>query len=270
MAGDGLMQADGTMQEETRQSKTEAAYSLLRRDILATRLKPGAALKLGALRDAYGVGWTPLREALSRLEAEKLVTAISNRGFAVAPVSKGELEDLARARMVVELPLLLESIANGDEAWEAAVITSHFRLSRCKIAPDDPSEAAVDEWDEKHSAFHDALLSAARSSWLLRFHATISDQLRRHHRFLGLAPTLRAAEGRQEGYEAAVTALREAMGIEHHTALMEAALDRDMERARRLMEEHIGYTLHAYIQAGEEAGRRKRSDKAGGRKATVE
>jgi DNA-binding GntR family transcriptional regulator len=172
--------------------------------------------------------------------------------------------------MVVELPLLLESIANGDEAWEAAVVTSHFRLSRCKIAPDDPSEAAVDEWDEKHSAFHDALLSAARSSWLLRFHATISDQLRRHHRFLGLAPTLRAAEGRQEGYEAAVTALREAMGIEHHTALMEAALDRDMERARRLMEEHIGYTLHAYIQAGEEAGRRKRSDKAGGRKATVE
>src|SRR5690606_38695828 len=102
------------MQEETHPSKTEAAYRLLRRDILATRLKPGAPLKLGALRDAYGVGWTPLREALSRLEAEKLVTAISNRGFAVAPVSKEELEDLARARMVVELPLLLESIANGD------------------------------------------------------------------------------------------------------------------------------------------------------------
>lgn len=228
-------------------SKTEAAYRLLRHDILTTRLKPGAPLKLGALRDVYGVGWTPLREALSRLEAEKLVTAISNRGFTVAPVSRNELEDLARARMVVELPLLLESIANGGPEWESAVVTSHYRLSRCKVAPDDPSDGAVDEWDEKHAAFHDALLSAANSHWLLSFQATISDQLRRHHRFLGLAPILRAAAGLQDGYEKAITALREAMAIEHHTALMEAALDRDLERARILMEEHVGYTLHAYI-----------------------
>ena len=91
-------------------TKTEAAYRLLRRDILSTRLSPGTPLKLNALRDAYGVGWTPLREALSRLEAERLVTAISNRGFAVAPVSRAELEDLARSRLVVELPLLVESI----------------------------------------------------------------------------------------------------------------------------------------------------------------
>ena len=239
------------MQEQLHPSKTEAAYRLLRRDILATRLKPGAPLKLGALRDAYGLGWTPLREALSRLEAEKLVTAVSNRGFAVAPVSGAELEDLARARLVVELPLLLESIANGDDAWEAAVLTSHYRLSRCRIPPDDPSEAAVDEWDEKHTAFHDALLSAARSSWLQRFHATLSDQLRRHHRFLGMAPALRAAAGRLEGHEKAVAALREAMGIEPHTALMEAALDRDVDKARKLMREHIGYTLHAYNHSGD-------------------
>ncbi|MHA6641592.1 GntR family transcriptional regulator [Mesorhizobium sp. A623] len=235
------------MNNQVSSSKTEAAYRLLRHDILTTRLKPGAPLKLGALRDAYGVGWTPLREALSRLEAEKLVTAISNRGFAVAPVSRPELEDLARARMVVELPLLLESIANGGAEWESAVVTSHYRLSRCKVAPDDPSEAAVDEWDEKHASFHGALLSAASSNWLLRFQATISDQLRRHHRFLGLAPILKAAEGFQDGYEKAIAALREAMAIEHHTALMEAALDRDSESARILMAEHIGYTLHAYI-----------------------
>src|SRR5690606_24885730 len=114
---------------------------------------------------------------------------------------------------------------------ESAVVTSHYRLSRCKIAPDDPSEAAIDEWDEKHAAFHAALLSAARSSWLMRFQTTISDQLRRHHRFLGLAPTLRAAAGLHAGHEQTLAALREAMALTHHTALMEAALDRDMERS---------------------------------------
>ena len=237
------------MQDDEQFSKTEAAYRLLRRDILTTRLMSGAPLKLSALRTTYGVGGTPLREALSRLEAERLVTAASNRGFAVAPVSKEELEDLARARLVVELPLLLESMEKGGSEWEDAVVTAHYRLSRCKIAPDDPSDEAVDQWDERHEAFHDALLSASTSRWLLRFRSTISDQLRRHHRFLGLAPTLRAAAGMTDGYEEAVTALREAMAIEHHTALMEAALDRDIERAKALMTAHIGYTLHVYVHS---------------------
>ncbi|CAI2936605.1 GntR family transcriptional regulator [Aminobacter niigataensis] len=242
------------MQDDEHSTKTEAAYRLLRRDILTTRLMPGAPLKLSVLRNTYGVGWTPLREALSRLEAERLVTAISNRGFAVAPVSRGELEDLARARMVVEIPLLLESMDKGDADWEAAVVTAHYRLSRCKIAPDDPSDEAVDEWDEKHEAFHTALLSAATSNWLLRFRSTVSDQLRRHHRFLGLSPTMKAAAGQKNGYEAAVAALREAMAIEHHTALMEAALDRDVERAKKLMIDHIGYTLHVYVHTEDGSG----------------
>lgn len=235
------------MQDDEHASKTEAAYRLLRRDILTTRLMPGAQLKLGVLRTAYGVGWTPLREALSRLEAERLVTAVSNRGFAVAPVSRPELEDLARARLVVELPLLLESMTKGGSDWEAAVVTAHYRLSRCRTAIEDPSDAAVDDWDEKHEAFHNALLSASTSSWLLRFRSAISDQLRRHHRFLGLAPTLRAAAGQKNGHEQAVAALREAMAIEHHTAIMEAVLDRDHEKAKALMIDHIGYTLHVYV-----------------------
>lgn len=237
------------MREDEHSTKTEAAYRLLRHDILTTRLLPGAPLKLSTLRSTYGVGWTPLREALARLEAERLVTAISNRGFAVAPVSRNELEDLARTRMVVELPLLLESIENGDSDWEASLITAHYRLSRCKTAAEDPSDEAVDAWDEKHEAFHAALLGAARSNWLVRFRSTISDQLRRHHRFLGLAPALRAAAGQKDGYEKAMAAIDEAQSIGPHTALMEAALDRNMERAKALMTDHIGYTLHVYIHS---------------------
>lgn len=244
------------MQDNEHATKTEAAYRLLRRDILTTRLMPGAPLKLSALRTTYGVGWTPLREALSRLEAERLVTAISNRGFAVAPVSRPELEDLARARLVVELPLLLESMEKGGSEWESAVVTAHYRLSRCKTAVEDPSDQAVDDWDEKHEAFHTALLSAATSSWLLRFRSTISDQLRRHHRFLGLAPTLRAAAGQKNGHEDALAALREAMAIEHHTAIMEAVLDRDYDKAKALMVDHIGYTLHVYVHTEDYGAKR--------------
>ncbi|TIW76064.1 MAG: GntR family transcriptional regulator, partial [Mesorhizobium sp.] len=74
---------------------------------------------------------------------------------------------LARARMVVEIPLFLESMEKGGKEWEDAVVTAHYRLSRCKTAVDDPSDAAVDKWDENHEAFHAALLSAATCDWLL-------------------------------------------------------------------------------------------------------
>ncbi len=236
------------MPNEAYLSKTEAAYRLLRRDILTTRLRPGAPLKLNSLRNSYGIGWTPLREALSRLEAERLVTAISNRGFAVAPVSRIELEDLSRARLVVELPLLQESIEKGGREWEDSLVAAHYRLSRCRTAIDDPSDAAIDEWDEKHEAFHAALLGAATSSWLLTFHSTIADQLRRHHRFLGLAPTL---QGLKDGHREAMDALRQAVAAEQHTALMETALDRNFERAKTLMTAHIGYTLNVYVHRGD-------------------
>ncbi len=57
-----------------------------------------------------------------------------------------------------------------------------------------------------------------------------------------------------EGYEEAVAALQDAMAIKHHTELMEAALDRDIERAKVLMADHIGFTVNVYVQS-EDGGR---------------
>ncbi len=248
-----LRRAELTEKHET-STKTETAYQLLRSDILKTRLQPGAPLKLGLLSETYDVGWTPLREALSRLEAERLVVAISNRGFTVAPVSRAELEDLTKARTVVEIPLLLESIAHGGADWESGIVTAHYRLSRCKTILEDSSELAVDTWMERHEAFHAALLSAAQSSWLMRFRSTISDQMQRHYRFLAFAPALRAAAGETAGYEEAMAALHKAQSIGPHSDLMDAVLDRDTVRARALMDEHFGYPLEVYaIEEGEAA-----------------
>ncbi|EKF17829.1 GntR family transcriptional regulator [Nitratireductor pacificus] len=235
--------------EEEPRTKTEAAYLKLRKDILATRLMPGAPLRIGALRETYGLGWTPLREALSRLEAERLVTAVSNRGFAVAPVSRGELEDLSKARLAVETTLLEEAIRTGGGAWEEAVVTAHYRLSRCTNPGRTLSEAALLDWVQKHQEFHEALLSAADSEWLKHFYAQIWGQLCRHHIFLTVRPTLRAAAGHETGHEAALAALHDAMSLDQHTRLMELSLDRDLEGAMALMKQHVGLTVDVYTLA---------------------
>lgn len=230
-------------------TKTEIAYRTLRQAILETRLLPGAPLKLGAMREAYAVGWTPLREALSRLEAEHLVISSANKGYTVAPVSLAELADLTNARRHVELPLLAESIANGDEAWETALVAAHYRLSRAKPPVENPEDFAVTDWKERHEAFHLALLSASRSKWLLRFYLQIKDQMNRHHRILGIAPGLGAARGPDWKESPAYAAMRDALALEPHTELMNAALDRDVDRAVRLMDAHIGLTQGVFAAA---------------------
>lgn len=237
------------MQDESAQiSKTGAAYRRVRRDILSARLRPGAALKLRQLEADYGLGWTPLREALSRLEAERLVVSSSNRGFVVAPASQAELEDLTRARHAVELPLLLEAMEHGGSDWEDGIVTAHYRLSRCKTYAEDMSEAAADDWDARHEVFHAALVGGAPSQWLLRLRAILADQLQRHHRYLGL---LRVDESRGMAPDAAArhtALLREAQALERHTALMQAVLDRDAARVRVLFEEHVGHTVRVYAE----------------------
>lgn len=227
-------------------SKADAAYRLLRGEILAARLPAGLALRPTALNKAYGLSWTPVREALARLEAERLVVYQRNRGFAVAPVSSAELGDLQRARLAVELPLLKEAMEHGDDAWEAAIVAAHHRLMRCTLPVDDPAEATLAHWEQMHEHFHQALLQAAVSTWLLRFQAQIAEQLRRHHRVLAILPT--RSGGSQDNQQARAV-LRQAMAHEPHAELMQAVLARDVTRAQTLMAAHIGQTLEVFESA---------------------
>src|SRR5690606_8495545 len=102
-------------------SKTEEAFHRLRADILDARLAPGAPLVISALKEKYGPGWTPLREALPRREAERLVVSHRNRGYRVAPVSATSLRDLQEARRAVEHKLLSRSIECGGPDWESGI-----------------------------------------------------------------------------------------------------------------------------------------------------
>ncbi|APW39191.1 hypothetical protein RD110_19850 [Rhodoferax koreense] len=230
-------------------NKTEAAYRRLRQAILGAQLPPGAALRPAALQAAYGMGWTPLREALSRLEAERLVTTEYNRGFAVAPVSLAELEDLTRARRALEAPLLAESITHGDKAWEDGLILAHYRLHSGTLPATGWSDEAINQWLDLHQAFHMALLGGGRSIWLMHFYRQTMEQERRHHRVLMIVPLLREEASAPGETSPAMAALRDAITTDHHTALMQAALARDLPRASALMAEHVNYKSQVFASS---------------------
>src|SRR4051812_28772980 len=73
----------------------------MRADIVACRLLPNERLRVEALRERYGMGTSPIREALMRLEAEGLVELEQNKGFRVSEVSSENLLDLMRTRIEI-------------------------------------------------------------------------------------------------------------------------------------------------------------------------
>lgn len=227
-------------------SKTETALRALRQDILTARLLPGTALRLRALGESYGVGWTPLREALSRLEAEGLVVAVNNRGFHVALATQADLRDLSKARLALEIPMLTTSLREGGAEWEDGIVTAQYRLSRCKGVGEDRSDAAMDEWDARHEAFHAALLAGCGSDWLIRLRKTLSDQMRRHYRYLGRIRLAESAAMPAPQAQTHLAPLIAAQALAPHTALMDATLARDSARAEALLTAHLGEALRVH------------------------
>lgn len=81
----------------------DVVYEQLREHILKYRFQPGERLDLTALEESLEVSRTPLKDALTRLEAEGLVEIQPRRGTFVAPVSSEKLDEAYKIRSAFEL-----------------------------------------------------------------------------------------------------------------------------------------------------------------------
>ena len=194
----------------------EKAYVSLRKDIVEGCFAPESPLRLADLSERYGMGFSPLREALNRLQAERLVTAESLRGFRVSARSLAEFEDALHARLLVETEALRLSIAKGNDAWEATVVATLYALRQQTKRQGD-----LDELKTRHHAFHRALLAACGSDWLLDFFERLYAATERYR-----IPALLAAGPQKRDIDA------------EHGAIADAVLARDTELAEQLLRDH--------------------------------
>lgn len=81
---------------------SDQAYEVLRREIVEGDLTPGALLAEVEQSTRLGVSRTPLREALSRLSADGLVSSHKGRGVVVTEVSTARVRELFEVRTALE------------------------------------------------------------------------------------------------------------------------------------------------------------------------
>ena len=204
----------------------ESSYHRIRSDIIGGKLAPGSKLRIDELRGDYKIGASPLREALNRLAGEGFVTVEEQRGFRVAPVSPDDLKDLSRMRVMLECEALRESIRNGGDEWEAKLVAAHHRLQKAEQS----FGKDLAEWEHRNDEFHEALLAACPSPWLLRLRHVLYEQHKRY-RFIAI---LSQQAGRDVHRE--------------HREILEATLARDVKAACKATELHIQYTMESSIR----------------------
>ncbi len=120
-------------------------YRWLKNDIIRGNFQPDEKLRMSLLTSRYALGVGPLREALSQLVAERLVTVVNQKGYRVASMSEQELLDIFDARANMEAMLVSLAIARGGDEWEADVLAKAHLLSKLEAC--DASEKMLDEWD---------------------------------------------------------------------------------------------------------------------------
>ncbi|MBN9070329.1 MAG: GntR family transcriptional regulator [Rhizobiales bacterium] len=119
-----------------RETVQDRVYAELRRALIGGLFEPGQILTIRSLADALATSTMPVREAISRLITEKALEALPNRSARVPPVTPERMDDLLRARILIEgeaialaaarmTPRAIASIENIIAEWDDVRALKH-------------------------------------------------------------------------------------------------------------------------------------------------
>lgn len=146
---------------------TQGVYSKLRGEILTLELKPGQYLEETALEKRFGVSRTPIREALIRLQADRLVRFSPNRGHYVETVSFNDVPRILEA-LDLQQGAVLQLAAARHDAADLAELRKINEAYRAAGERDDHKAMA-----ELNHDFHLAIAEAAGNSFLAEFYGAM-------------------------------------------------------------------------------------------------
>ena len=106
-------------------SLADKAYVAIRDRLIMLDIRPGEPIDDGELARELGVGRTPVREALKRLEGDRLVVSFSRRGTFATGM---DIADLAHIALAIERLSILAAIVIADEQrWDGQERSTRYQ-----------------------------------------------------------------------------------------------------------------------------------------------
>ncbi|MCL6577495.1 GntR family transcriptional regulator [Kyrpidia sp.] len=207
------------------QTISETVHKRLRELILSGHFKPGQWLRERELLQILGVSRTPVREALRRLEQERLLESIPHRGFRVPIPTEKEIESFYELRAELEgiaaalaaKRITTEQIDTLEEILEAATryLRNHQSL----------------EVIRENNRFHETVALASGNPVLLQFLQQLLDGINLYRVF--------SWSSNKE---------RPPVTLNQHREILEAIRKGDSDLARRRAAEHVWDSLPLVLE----------------------
>jgi DNA-binding GntR family transcriptional regulator len=209
-----------------KQTLSEQIYRILRNDILTQKIPSGTQLKLQTLRERFGVSHTPIREALTRLVEDDLVTYYSNVGVRVVELAEQDVHELFQ--LLGDLDCLALKYACGDSPCKDLVeeLGEVIRRSDEAIADND-----LDTWKEYSDMFHLVFYKYAGNS-----------------RLTAAARKLRAQVTLLTNTYQQFNQNRDVLSADHKS-IYQSVASGNIEEAARRMRRHMDNNMHRAIAA---------------------
>ena len=194
-------------------------YEIIKRDIIFGVLPPLKKLKLQELKINYNTSISILREILSRLCGDGFVVSEEQKGFRVSPVSKSDLLEIAKLRILIESDALKLSIENSNPEWEGSLLSAHHKLSLYESEMIQNKNDDRMNWKKYDSEFHQTLVKNCGSKNLVKLHKLIFDKYLR--------------------YQLLVLTFRGKGSIDEHKKLLDFSLKKNFVKAQMILKKHI-------------------------------
>jgi DNA-binding GntR family transcriptional regulator len=194
----------------------EKVYRAFKRDIIRAVFLPGEALSEKDLAGRYHGSRTPVREAAVRLQNERLLRIVPNRGYFVSQITLQVLNDIYEFRSAVECASAELAAMKGADSAMMKMLSD---LARVTWNPDDKESCT--RFIEADTEFHVSIARLSRNQMLIQ---AVSEARSQMERIMHAAIDIHY--------------FGEVPGREHGEIVL-AIQERDPERARQLMYEHI-------------------------------
>ena len=197
----------------------------LRSKILTLELKPGSRLVEEEICALLGAGRTPVREALLRLEGERLVSR--DRGWMVQGADPSAFKAIFEARMAIEGYATRLAAQNVTDEAIARLTTMVDAMDKTDLLP-------RSEINRINRAFHQAIVALSGNEFFIETHE------RTQFNYWNLRfPVVFMKDQLQES-------------ARQHRRILAALVARDGDDAEAAAREHIGATMRIVAEALED------------------
>lgn len=144
---------------DTKISLKQKAYDHIKSKIVDCEYPPDSFLNEKLLMKEIGVSRTPIREALSKLEQENLVSILPKRGVSIKGVSAGEINMVYQTRELIEAFIIRK---DGQFIDRDQLLAMKLRMSV------DSEALSLSEIFKLDDDFHKLITSGSKNIYLLQ------------------------------------------------------------------------------------------------------